>query len=87
MLFLLCDKPAMHYKSTYAAEPSKAKRLPANVAWSGCVGTAMFVLEEVGCEVVEVRDPTVLTGVRVGTAEEATAEETAEQLSQPWRHQ
>lgn len=53
------------------------------------MGTARFVLEDEGCEVVVAREGDGLSGARVWIVEGLADEETAEGLSQPcmryWR--
>lgn len=83
-MFFTFDLPSTHYSSTFPAAASRAKRPPARVACPAYVGIAMFVLDEVGCEVVEARESSVLTGARVETAEGPPVDETVAQSSQPW---
>ena len=53
---------------------------PMSVPCWACVGSAIFLLDDVGCEVDGVWELAVVTGANVDTA---AVEEAAEQLSQP----
>ena len=75
--------PTVDYSSTCAAAPISIATPPNNVPCGACVGVAIFVLEELRCEAVEVRVSTVVTGARAETAEGVAIEVTAEQLLQP----
>ena len=68
------------YSSTCAAAPSKTAMPPMSVPCWACVGSAIFVLDDVGCDVDGVWELAVVTGANVDTA---AVEEAAEQLSQP----